>query len=39
MLRPCQSQQDYLRFLADNLQDYLNPLTERTLGFIHRMSF
>ena len=37
MLRPCQSHQDYLRFLADNLPDYLNPLTERTLGFIHRM--
>jgi hypothetical protein len=38
MLRPNQSHQDYLRFLADNLPPYLNPLTDFMLGFIHRMA-
>jgi hypothetical protein len=37
MLRKCQSHQEYLLFLADHLLDYLNPLTEFSLGFIHRM--
>lgn len=37
MLRPCQSHQEYLHFLADYLPNYLNPVTDHILGFIHRM--
>jgi hypothetical protein len=37
MLRNCQSHQQYLFFLTKHLLDYLNPLSEFFLGFIHRM--
>ena len=37
MLRKCQSHQEYLLFLAAHLFNYLNPLNDFFLGFIHRM--